>query len=71
MPKITHGGVSNRLVDEDFIAPPGTPVEQAIDEGQSSQGEPDKDSFDPARKNEPDNQTPAFTPKKSTPAKKK
>ncbi len=33
MPKITKGGVSNRLVDPDFIAEPGTPVEQAIDEG--------------------------------------
>ena len=33
MPKITKGGVSNRLVDPDFIAEPGTPVEKAIDEG--------------------------------------
>jgi hypothetical protein len=33
MPKITRGGVSNRLVDPDFIAEPGTPVEVAVDEG--------------------------------------
>lgn len=32
MPKITRGGVSNRLVDPDFIAEPGTPVEKALDE---------------------------------------
>lgn len=98
MPKITSGGVSNQIVDPDFIAEPGTPVEKAIDEGlpdvgragdedpdteqerdqpkdpgsdgsKDDQREPDKaDNWDPTPK--PDNQTPAFEPKKSTPAKK-
>lgn len=98
MPKITGGGVSNRLVDEDFIAEPGTPVEKAVDEGlpdvgQPSEDQPDTeqerdqpkepgkdgskdgerepgqaDNWDPSPR--PDNQTPAFEPKKSTPAKK-
>jgi hypothetical protein len=40
MPKITRGGVSNRLVDPDFIAEPGTPVEVAIDEGRPDVGQP-------------------------------
>lgn len=111
MPKITRGGVSNRLVDPDFIAEPGTPVEKAIDEGlpnvngtddqEHDEGRrPDKaDNWDPkppdrepsetrerAEDDEqpkgnddeesgrdklaPANQTPAFEPKKSTPAKK-
>lgn len=38
MPKITKGGVSNRLVDPDFIAEPGTPVEVAVDEGRPNVG---------------------------------
>jgi len=33
MPKSNKGGVSNRLVDPDFIAEPGVPVERAVDEG--------------------------------------
>ena len=40
MPKITRGGVSNKLVDPDFIAEPGTPVEVAIDEGRPDVGQP-------------------------------
>jgi hypothetical protein len=91
MPHISTGGVSNQIVDPDFIAEPGTPVEKAIDEGlpnvngtedenedrdqdreeQTDQPKPDNDSWDPARKNEPANQTPAFEPKKSTSAKKR
>jgi len=38
MPKITKGGVSNKLVDPDFIAEPGTPVEVAVDEGRPNVG---------------------------------
>jgi hypothetical protein len=98
MPHISTGGVSNQIVDPDFIAEPGTPVEKAIDEGlpnvngvedenedadreqerdaepdkkDGDQPKPDNDSWDPARKNEPANQTPAFEPKKSTSAKKR
>jgi hypothetical protein len=41
MPKIHKGGVSNRLVDENFIAEPGTPVEKALDEGLPDVGKPD------------------------------
>jgi hypothetical protein len=33
MPHISTGGVSNQIVDPDFIAEPGTPVEKALDEG--------------------------------------
>lgn len=43
MPKITSGGVSNRLVDPDFIAEPGTPVEKAIDDGLPDVGRPSED----------------------------
>ena len=47
MPKITKGGVSNRLTaDPDFIAEPGTPVEKAIDEGLPNVGKPDSDTGD-------------------------
>lgn len=38
MPKITRGGVSNKLVDPDFIAEPGTPVELAVEEGRPDVG---------------------------------
>lgn len=41
MPKISKGGVSNRLVDPEFIAEPGTPVEVAIDEGRPNVGKAD------------------------------
>lgn len=40
MPKITKGGVSNRLVDPEFIAPPGVSVETALDEGMDNVGKP-------------------------------
>lgn len=40
MPKITKGGVSNRLLDETFMAAPGTPVEKALDEGLEDVGRP-------------------------------
>ena len=43
MPKITKGGVSNRLVDPDFIAEPGTPVEAAVDEGRPDVGGPSEE----------------------------
>lgn len=59
MPHISTGGVSNQIVDPDFIAEPGTPVEKAIDEGlpnvngteddepeQGSPKEPAKDGTD-------------------------
>lgn len=41
MPKITKGGVTNRLVDPEFMAAPGVPVEKALDEGLPNVGKPD------------------------------
>lgn len=43
MPKITKGGVSNRLVEPGFIAEPGTPVEVAVDEGRPNVGLPSEE----------------------------
>jgi hypothetical protein len=43
MPKITKGGVSNRLVDEDFMSAPGVPVEKALDEGLEDVGQRSED----------------------------
>jgi hypothetical protein len=42
MPHISTGGVTNQIVDPDFVAPPGVPVEQAMDEGMPDQGKPDE-----------------------------
>jgi hypothetical protein len=57
MPKISRGGVSNRLVDEDFMSAPGVPVEKALDEGmedvgQRSEDQPSKQDKATERKND-------------------
>lgn len=43
MPKITKGGVSDRLVDPDYMAPPGTPVADALDRGLPDAGKPQEE----------------------------
>jgi hypothetical protein len=43
MPKITRGGVSNTVVDPDYIAPPGTPPEVGIITGAPNAGQPSKE----------------------------
>lgn len=38
MPKISKGGVSNRIIDPDYMAPPGMAPEVGIDIGEPSVG---------------------------------
>lgn len=49
MPHANSGGVSNRSIDPDFIAPPGVPVEVALSQREDSEttqpvDEPKKES---------------------------
>jgi hypothetical protein len=39
MPKSSIGGVSDKNVDENFIAPPGVPPQDAIDQGLPDAGQ--------------------------------
>ena len=41
MPKITKGGVSDRRIDPNYMAPSGTPVEKALDLGLPDAGKSD------------------------------
>lgn len=52
MPHSSTSGVTNQIVDPDYIAPPGVSVEQAMDEGMPDQGQPDE--AEPERKESTD-----------------
>lgn len=47
MPKITKGGVSDRRIDPDYMAPSGTPVDVALDLGLPDAGKPEKAEIKP------------------------
>lgn len=44
MPKITKGGVTDVNVDDEFVAPPGTPPADAIERGVDGQEQERQDS---------------------------
>lgn len=45
MPKISKGGVSNRIVDPDYIAPSGMPPEVGLDIGAPDMGKPEGEQW--------------------------
>lgn len=52
MPKITKGGVSDRTVHPDYIAPSGTAPAAALDRGVPDAGSPQPPSPEPAYEDE-------------------
>jgi hypothetical protein len=53
MPKISRGGVTDVNVDENYIAPAGTPPQDAIDLGLPDAGQQEQESADERRDGEP------------------
>lgn len=68
MPKISKGGVSNTIVDPDYIAPPGVPPEVALDRGMPDAGQPAEeeggDESSPGKTSSPESKKPDNSTKK-------